>query len=58
MTGASSGGAEGCFCPIWTTTAWTIPANLAICLHPDLDYVLAEVGAERYLLAEGLLERG
>jgi isoleucyl-tRNA synthetase len=51
------GGAEGCFCPIWTTTAWTIPANLAICLHPDLDYVLAEVGAERYLLAEGLLER-
>lgn len=50
------GGAGGSFCLIWTTTAWTIPANLAICLHPDLDYVLAEAGDERYLLAEGLLE--
>ncbi len=50
------GGPQGCFCLIWTTTAWTIPANLAVCLHPDLDYVLAEAGAERYLLAAGLLE--
>ena len=50
------GGAAGAFCLIWTTTAWTIPANLAICLHPDLDYVLVEAGAERYLLAAGLLE--
>ncbi|HOA35129.1 MAG TPA: isoleucine--tRNA ligase [Bacillota bacterium] len=50
------GGTEGAYCIIWTTTAWTIPANLAICLHPDLDYVLAEAGDEKYLLAEGLLE--
>ena len=49
------GGAEGSFCLIWTTTAWTLPANLAVCLHPDFDYVLAEAGAEKYLLAEGLL---
>ncbi len=49
-------GAEGCYCLIWTTTAWTIPANLAICIHPHLDYVLAGAGDERYLLAEGLLE--
>jgi isoleucyl-tRNA synthetase len=40
---------------IWTTTPWTIPANLAIALHPDLDYVVADVGNhEAYILAEGL----
>ena len=50
------GGAEGSFCLIWTTTAWTLPANLAICLHRDFDYVLVGAGAERYLLAEDLLE--
>jgi isoleucyl-tRNA synthetase len=26
---------------IWTTTPWTLPANQAVCLHPDLEYVLA-----------------
>jgi len=50
------GGVENCYCLIWTTTAWTIPANLAIVLHPDLDYVLVDAGSEKYLLAEGLLE--
>lgn len=50
------GGTENRYCLIWTTTAWTIPANLAIALHPDLDYVLADAGSEQYLLAEGLLE--
>ena len=40
---------------IWTTTAWTIPANLAIALHPDVDYVVADLGAERILVAEALL---
>ena len=40
---------------IWTTTPWTIPANLAIALHPDLDYVAADVGNnEVMILAEGL----
>ncbi|WP_294948979.1 isoleucine--tRNA ligase [Sulfurivirga sp.] len=41
---------------IWTTTPWTLPANLAVALHPDLDYVLVQVGEVRLLLAEGLLE--
>lgn len=50
------GGTANTCCLIWTTTAWTIPANLAICLHPDLDYVLVQAGEERYLLAEGLRE--
>ncbi|OGV49947.1 MAG: isoleucine--tRNA ligase [Legionellales bacterium RIFCSPHIGHO2_12_FULL_42_9] len=28
--------------PIWTTTPWTLPANEAVCLHPELNYVLIE----------------
>ncbi len=43
------------FVVIWTTTPWTIPANLAIALHPDLDYVAVETGDNQVLiLAEGL----
>ena len=41
---------------IWTTTPWTIPANLAIAFHPDFTYVAAEVDKEVYILAEDLLE--
>ncbi len=41
---------------IWTTTPWTLPANLAIALHPDFVYVAAEVEGEVWILAEGLLE--
>jgi len=40
---------------IWTTTPWTIPANLAIALHPDFNYVAVDVGKEVYILAEELL---
>ncbi|MGI6065343.1 MAG: isoleucine--tRNA ligase [Bacillota bacterium] len=41
---------------IWTTTPWTIPANVAICLHPDFIYVLAEVDREKLLVAKELLD--
>ncbi|PIV22126.1 MAG: isoleucine--tRNA ligase [Deltaproteobacteria bacterium CG03_land_8_20_14_0_80_45_14] len=44
------------FVIIWTTTPWTIPANLAIALHPDFTYVAVNVGDEVYILAESLLE--
>jgi isoleucyl-tRNA synthetase len=44
------------FVIIWTTTPWTIPANLAIALHPDFTYVAVDVGGEVYILAEALLE--
>jgi isoleucyl-tRNA synthetase len=44
------------FVIIWTTTPWTIPANLAIAFHPDFTYVAVDVGGEIYILAEGLLE--
>jgi len=43
------------FIVIWTTTPWTIPANLAIALHPTVDYVVADFGAERLIVAEALL---
>ncbi len=42
---------------IWTTTTWTLPGNLAICLNADLDYVLAKApSGEVYILAKKLME--
>jgi isoleucyl-tRNA synthetase len=41
---------------IWTTTPWTIPANLAVAVHPEFEYVVVETGGDRYLVAQGLLE--
>ncbi len=43
------------FVVIWTTTPWTIPANLAIAVHPQVDYVVADLGAQRIVVAEALL---
>lgn len=40
---------------IWTTTPWTIPANLAIAVHPETEYAVADLGAERILVARALL---
>ncbi len=40
---------------IWTTTPWTITANLAIALHPEVDYVVADLGTERIIVAKALL---
>ncbi len=46
---------------IWTTTPWTLPANLAVALNPGEEYQLlqveTELGAERLLLAEGLAQQ-
>ncbi len=41
---------------IWTTTPWTLPDNLAVCLHPEFIYVLVQVGGDQYILAKELLE--
>ena len=47
------------FLVIWTTTPWTLPANLAIAVHPDLEYAVMEANGDRLVvaaeLAEGLL---
>ncbi|MGV7004302.1 isoleucine--tRNA ligase [Desulfovibrio sp. QI0442] len=40
---------------IWTTTPWTLPDNMAVCLHPEFTYVLVEVDGAQYVLAEELL---
>lgn len=40
---------------IWTTTPWTLPANLGISLHPDFDYAVVETDGKTYVVAEGLL---
>ena len=41
---------------IWTTTPWTLPANQAVCLHPDIDYAFVKVGDEVFVIAEKLVE--
>lgn len=41
---------------IWTTTAWTLPGNVAICLGADILYVAAKVGQRYYIVAKNLLK--
>ena len=41
---------------IWTTTPWTLPANEAVSLHPELTYVLVQAGSEQLVLVDDLLE--
>lgn len=44
------------FVLIWTTTPWTLPANLAVCFHPDFEYGVFQFADEYYVIANGLLE--
>ncbi|HSP63351.1 MAG TPA: isoleucine--tRNA ligase [Pyrinomonadaceae bacterium] len=44
------------FVLIWTTTPWTLPANLGIAVHPDFEYVAFESGDEVYIVAAELLD--
>lgn len=50
------------FIVIWTTTPWTLPANLALAVHPELDYVAVQQGSDINIVAEenlsGLREKG
>ncbi|MDW8130746.1 MAG: isoleucine--tRNA ligase [Bryobacterales bacterium] len=41
---------------IWTTTPWTIPANMAIAFHPAFEYAAVEADGEVYLVAASLIE--
>ena len=45
---------EDAYVVIWTTTPWTLPANVAVCLHPDFEYVLLEAGGVKYVVAKEL----
>ena len=42
---------------VWTTTPWTLPANLAVAVAPNLDYALYEVAGQRILLGTALLAK-
>ena len=43
---------------IWTTTIWTLPGNMAICLHPRDSYVLVKAeNGETYIMAQALMEK-
>ncbi|MDQ1333477.1 MAG: isoleucyl-tRNA synthetase [Thermodesulfobacteriota bacterium] len=45
------------FIVIWTTTPWTLPANLAVALHPDLKYAAVQIEKDEVMiLAEGLVD--
>jgi isoleucyl-tRNA synthetase len=44
------------FAVIWTTTPWTLPANLALAFHPDLEYAAVEQDGEVLIVAEGRAE--
>lgn len=40
----------------WTTTPWTLPSNLALCVNPDETYIIAKAGEEKYILAKALAD--
>ena len=41
---------------IWTTTPWTIPSNVAICINPELDYSLIQIKNSYYVIADLLFD--
>lgn len=41
---------------IWTTTTWTLPGNLAICLGPEYEYTIVQANGENYVMARELIE--
>lgn len=47
---------ESTYFLVWTTTPWTLPANLLLAVHPDVEYVWARRGRETLILARDLLK--
>lgn len=48
---------DNLFILAWTTTPWTLPSNVALCMNPDEPYVEIESEGVRYILAEALVSR-
>lgn len=48
-------GRPGVFFLAWTTTPWTLPSNVALCVNPKEDYVEIKVGDETYIMADALV---
>lgn len=44
------------FVLIWTTTPWTLPANLGIAVNPNFDYAALDIGGEIYIVAKDLVQ--
>lgn len=47
---------ENTYVVIWTTTPWTLPANLGIAVHPDITYTIVQNGDEKLVMAEELVD--
>ncbi len=50
-------GRENTYILAWTTTPWTLPSNVALCMNPDEEYSEIESGGNRYVLAKALIEK-
>ena len=48
-------GRDNAYFLAWTTTPWTLPSNVALCMNPDEDYTEIKVGDEYYVLADALV---
>lgn len=48
---------EGAAFLVWTTTPWTLPANLAVCAGPDIEYVLADTSKGKFIFGLELKEK-
>jgi len=48
---------DNLFFLIWTTTPWTLLANVAIAVHPDLEYALVDAGDDKLIMAKGLVSQ-
>ena len=48
---------EDAYFLVWTTTPWTLMANVALCVNPDLDYVKVESQGYKFIIADSLLEQ-
>ena len=49
-------GGEGEYLVVWTTTPWTLPANVAVMAHPDFEYARVRVGSEVLIMAKERVE--
>ena len=50
-------GKENLYILAWTTTPWTLPSNVALCVNPDEDYVTVESDGTQYILAKALADK-
>ena len=53
----AAGAAGGAYVLIWTTTPWTLPANTAVSLAPDADYVMVVADGSNMIMARDLVEQ-